>query len=121
MNTVLRPCYSIHPDPKITSGKCNSCRLYTTRQNYYLHWGGDPSKWCGPQIVNTHTSGLGDLIESALSSVGVTEERVKAWVGDCGCSERKQRLNTLSDWALRVLGLIPPEQAKDELDGMVGK
>lgn len=51
---------------------------------------------------------LGDIIESALSTVGITKDRVdwisQEWVGvPCGCEERKQKLNALSAWAYRVL------------------
>ena len=47
---------------------------------------------------------LGDLIESALQSVGVTSELVGQWVGKpCNCIERKQRLNALSNWAIRIM------------------
>lgn len=48
--------------------------------------------------------GLGDVIESALSSVGVTQEAVFKWLGvPCNCEERKQKLNQLSTWARRVV------------------
>lgn len=48
--------------------------------------------------------GLGDLVEKALSTVGVTKERVEKWVGGpCGCEERKAKLNALSYWVARVL------------------
>ena len=47
---------------------------------------------------------LGDLVERALSLVGVTQERVERWVGGpCGCEERKQKLNQLGYWVARVL------------------
>lgn len=47
---------------------------------------------------------LGDYVESALSKLGITSERVEAWIGlPCGCEERKQRLNQLSNWAWRIL------------------
>lgn len=40
----------------------------------------------------------------ALAAVGVTPERVSAWVGGpCGCEERRERLNALGAWAGRVL------------------
>jgi len=42
---------------------------------------------------------LGDHVESMLSSVGVTKERVSKWVGDCGCDGRQERLNKLDEWA----------------------
>ena len=48
--------------------------------------------------------GLGDVIESALSSIGVTESRVESWLGrPCNCKERREKLNKLSKWASQVL------------------
>ena len=38
---------------------------------------------------------LGDRVAQALASVGVTEERVSRWVGNCRCAERRERLNAL--------------------------
>lgn len=49
-------------------------------------------------------SGLGDVVESALSAVGITSERVERWLGrPCGCAERREKLNQLSHWARRIL------------------
>lgn len=44
--------------------------------------------------------GLGDMVESALKSIGVTEERFKAWFNlkECNCSKRKAYLNNLFSW-----------------------
>jgi hypothetical protein len=40
--------------------------------------------------------GLGDMVKGALSSIGITEERVSAAIGrPCGCSERAEALNAL--------------------------
>lgn len=48
--------------------------------------------------------GLGDRIEQALQLVGITEERVSAWLNrPCGCKERKLRLNQLGSWAVRII------------------
>lgn len=48
--------------------------------------------------------GFGDLIASALSSVGITEERVAAWVGgECQCAARREKLNRLGAWAKSLL------------------
>lgn len=46
------------------------------------------------------TTGLGDVIEYALQSVGITEERFKAWFNlkECNCSKRKAYLNNLFSW-----------------------
>ena len=49
-------------------------------------------------------TGLGDRLESALTTVGITSERVERWLRKpCYCEERKQRLNQLGAWANRVL------------------
>lgn len=63
--------------------------------------------------------GLGDLVESALDTVGITKERVEKWVGgECGCRERKEKLNALGSWARRMFtGKI--EKAKEYLEGLL--
>ena len=45
-------------------------------------------------------TGLGDVVESVLSSFGITEERFKAWFNlkECNCSKRKAYLNNLFSW-----------------------
>lgn len=49
---------------------------------------------------NDEITGLGDLVESALQSVGITEERFKEWFNlkECNCSKRKAWLNSLFSW-----------------------
>ena len=44
--------------------------------------------------------GLGDVVESALSSVGITEEKFKELFNlkQCNCSKRKKWLNNLLSW-----------------------
>ncbi len=50
------------------------------------------------------SSELGDVIHSALSQLGITGDRVTRWVGKpCGCEERREKLNSLSRWAKRVV------------------
>jgi hypothetical protein len=40
--------------------------------------------------------GLGDMVSSALSAVGITKERVSAAIGrPCACGQRQQALNEL--------------------------
>jgi len=47
---------------------------------------------------------LGDAVEAALRTVGITKERVSKWMGmPCKCSERQEKLNQLSRWAKRIL------------------
>jgi hypothetical protein len=59
---------------------------------------------------------LGDRISEALAKVGITDERVTAFLGrPCGCAERRQHLNALDLWARRVLS-GKSEDAKKYLD-----
>lgn len=44
---------------------------------------------------------LGDVIHEALDRAGLTSDRVKYWLGDCCCEERRQKLNQLHRWATR--------------------
>ena len=47
-------------------------------------------------------AGLGDMVASALTAIGITKERVSRAVGgDCGCSKRQEKLNELG----RKLGI----------------
>lgn len=40
--------------------------------------------------------GLGDMVASALSAVGITKERVSKAIGKpCGCAKRQRALNEL--------------------------
>lgn len=57
---------------------------------------------------------IGDVVESALIKVGITDERVQAFLGKpCGCKERKEKWNQIGLWAQRVIGggtELTPEQ-----------
>jgi hypothetical protein len=46
---------------------------------------------------------LGTVLQRALSAIGVTEERVKDYIGECGCRNRVNKLNHLSDWGYNLL------------------
>ena len=65
--------------------------------------------------------GLGDIIESALSTVGLSPQKVEQWIGQpCGCEERKQKLNALGYWANRILkGKI--DKAKQYLEEIINE
>jgi hypothetical protein len=40
--------------------------------------------------------GLGDMVATGLSAIGITKERVSALAGgDCGCQKRQEALNEL--------------------------
>ena len=121
----LRDCYRIHPDPAATAGKCRLCELWLTRQDwreYFDNGGPKPGFHVSQQVTvmfvktpvgaetanqlpnNSQERGLGDMLEQALTAVGVTKERVSEWLGKpCGCEERKKKLNELSAWAKRVI------------------
>lgn len=45
-------------------------------------------------------TGLGDVVESVLTSMGITQERFKEWfnLNECNCSKRKRWLNNLFSW-----------------------
>jgi len=50
--------------------------------------------------LNGESTGLGDMIASALDAVGITKERVQALaskvgIKDCGCNERQRIANEL--------------------------
>ena len=61
---------------------------------------------------------LGDAVEKALALVGVTEDWVRRWVGECCCKERRDRLNQLDLWARRVVG-GRVEKAAEYLKGLI--
>ena len=44
--------------------------------------------------------GVGDVVESVLKRLGITEDRVKEYFGtdECGCTERKKYLNGIFYW-----------------------
>jgi hypothetical protein len=51
-------------------------------------------------------SGLGDMVATGLSAVGITKERVsKLLGGDCGCGERQRKLNEIGR---KYLGIGSP-------------
>lgn len=50
--------------------------------------------------ANVDQVGLGDVVEKALQSFGITEEKFKEWFNlkECNCSKRKAWLNNLFSW-----------------------
>ena len=47
---------------------------------------------------------LGDVVTTALISVGITDSHVSKWLGKpCACPIYRERLNRLSRWSRRVL------------------
>jgi len=47
--------------------------------------------------------GLGDLVESTLTKMGITQERYKEFFGleECGCTKRKKWLNGVLSWTVK--------------------
>ena len=45
-------------------------------------------------------TGLGDVVESVLTNMGITQERFKEWFNlkECNCNKRKKWLNNLFSW-----------------------
>ncbi len=64
---------------------------------------------------------IGDHVEKALESVGITKERVEKWLGrPCSCRQRKRKLNEIGQWAYRILS-GEKATAKEEFDKIVGE
>jgi hypothetical protein len=64
---------------------------------------------------------LGDLIESALSKIGLDSVKIESWLGrPCGCRERRDKLNALSAWARRVVG-GKVDRAKEYLNAIISE
>lgn len=65
-------------------------------------------------VASEASPGLGDIVATGLSAVGITKERVsKLLGGDCGCEERQQKLNELGH---KYLGIGSPTPS-GPLDG----
>lgn len=112
----MRPCVC-------DKSTCKKCRLFHENPKYHYAWGGDGTglrtKEKAPSTVQAAPTkrGLGDVVEKALSVVGITQERVEQWLGTkCGCKERREKLNRLGSWASKVLsGAWSKEEAAKEL------
>ena len=50
-----------------------------------------------------NVTGLGDIVESTLTKLGITQERYKTFFGleECGCTERKKWLNGILSWTVK--------------------
>lgn len=71
---------------------------------------------------------LGDYAAAALEAVGVTKERVSAWLGrPCKCPERQEKLNQWGAWLAQRFGGGDPtaaeptqiEQARSHLEAIL--
>ncbi len=58
---------------------------------------------------------LGSWIAAGLTKVGVTEERVKKIVGDCGCAKRKNSLDAAGERFSQAVSIV----ANKALDAVI--
>lgn len=64
---------------------------------------------------------LGDHIETTLSKIGITSDRIHSWLGiPCNCQERKDKLNQL-DLTIRQLVRNGVERTKKYLEEMLNE
>lgn len=58
------------------------------------------SKGITPTANDQQLTGLGDVVESVLTGLGITQEKFKEWFNlkECNCTERKKWLNNLFSW-----------------------
>ena len=66
---------------------------------------------------------VGTVIERGLRLVGITSERIEAYLGvKCGCKERRRKLNALSDLAWGILTLrVPLSEAVARFHELTGE
>jgi hypothetical protein len=62
------------------------------------------SKGIDPNISQEELQkrGLGDVVESTLTKLGITQERYKSFFGlqECNCTKRKKWLNGFLSWTV---------------------
>ncbi len=88
-------------------------------ESYRQAW--DQQLRSGKALAETRRIGLGDRVESALSAVGITKDRVERWLGKkCGCAERKKKLNQLGTWAESV-ARSGAEAARSTINNLLGR
>ena len=115
--------YPCHFESFETGWKCSVCGYIYPKMTSL-----PPQKVCNhstPRLSRQHHTSqhehleLGDLVEKALTAVGITKERVTKLLGrPCKCGQRQERLNELSWWAKRVLtGMM--DNAADALDAIL--
>lgn len=79
--------------------QCRLCWLALNDERYMAAWGISAP----PRSSPTPRWGLGTVIKDALSSINVTPEAVERLLGvPCGCSERAEKMDQLTQLAVRV-------------------
>lgn len=111
---MKRLCGHADEDPLVHAETCRVCWWCSRDPDFARLYecpipGGTDVRWEEPE-----ERGLGDWIESGLKSIGVTQDRVEAWLGgNCNCEERKKRLNRMTAWLKHKLGLGPEPKPED--------
>lgn len=83
---------------------CRPARFNSIEQVTQFRSAGCATAEPAKPVQEKRKQGLGDLVESALTKIGITSERVEEWLGrPCNCPARKQKLNRLGEWANSVL------------------
>jgi hypothetical protein len=61
------------------------------------------SKGINENTNPTTVVGLGDVVESTLTKLGITQERYKEFFGlqECNCTKRKKWLNGFLSWTVK--------------------
>ena len=123
-SNMIPPCG--HSDGEHTPDTNKICFLYLHDEKHNRHWGGNGNVTPGVWKAQEHKPPipkpiqLGDAVESLLSTIGITKERVSKWLGGpCGCEERKQRLNRFGEWVKRAV--TGGSEAKESLERMINK
>lgn len=79
---------------KMGEARFNECKH---KPHYFEMFLGESQTPCGARPPKkTRKRGLGDIIESVLSFIGITPKRIEKITGKpCGCKKRKEKLNQL--------------------------
>lgn len=63
--------------------------------------------------------GLGDIVEEALTKIGITSDKITELIGrDCGCKRRREKMNRLGRWLAKVTSGRFSE-AREEFQGLL--
>lgn len=104
-----------------TSGACPYCGFIAacgTQKNCRLS-AAIPRGPDSPALSEGDLFRFGDQAAKALSLVGITKERVSAWIGEpCNCLERQEKWNKFGAWCKSWLSgdATEAEKAKSEAE-----
>lgn len=116
--------YSIMAEAKMVKGKSASPKPIARKTKTHLL----PRDTSALRMISDRRKfpdppqNLSNRASEAFRLVDVPEITIKRWLGvSCPCKERREKLNRLGSWiTLALSGHISTEQAKKELDLMLG-